>query len=407
MVADGRILDLLFVGGLPPFRAGSAISTLQLLVGFAARGHRVRAVAPVTPELEPETATIAAGAPGVELSWMRLPEFDWTPDIPASPAYRALERAEVERVVSPLIAARRPDVLIVGHESWAWHIPELARVNRLPSLQLVRGNPVRGILSGTYPPGPAEQLLAEFRKVDAIVCVARYMADGLRELGFANVSAIWNAVDTERFRPRPKDPALLRALSIDKRDLVVGHVATAKAIKRPMDLVQSAAQALRIEPRLRYLMVGDGALRPCLEAACRELGLAERFRFVGWVDYERVPDYINLCDLVVLPSEGEGMARVYLETQACGRVLLASDIASAREVVEPGQTGLLFARADVDDLTRQTLLAAADPALRAKIGRQARQRVEAHHMLEGAVAAYEAILRRIAVRPRATRPADS
>lgn len=402
MASQQGALDLLFVGGLPPFRAGSAISTLQLLVGFAARGHRVRAVAPVTPELEVATAAVAAGAPGVELHWLRLPEFDWTTDIPAAPTYRALERAEVERVVPPLIAARRPDVLIVGHESWGWHIPELARVNGLPSLQLVRGNPARGILNGTYPAEPAAQLLAEFRKVEAIVCVARYLADGLRGLGFASASAIWNAVDAERFQPRPKDPRLLRALALGEQDLVVGHLATAKAIKRPLDVVQSAARALPREGRLRYLMVGDGILRPSLEAAVRELGLAERFRFTGWVDYDQVPDYLNLCDLVVLPSEGEGLARVYLETQACGRVLLASDIAAAREVIEHGETGLLFARADVDDLTRQTLLAAADPTLRAKIGRQARQRVEAHHTLAGALSAYEAVLRRVAVGSRTT-----
>ena len=69
-----------------------------------------------------------------------------------------------------------------------------------------------------------------------------------------------------------------------------------------------------------------------------------RVRFAGWIDYARMPDYINLGDIVVMPSESEGLARVYLEAQACARVLVASDIPPAREVVTEGETGLLFPR---------------------------------------------------------------
>jgi glycosyltransferase involved in cell wall biosynthesis len=55
-----------------------------------------------------------------------------------------------------------------------------------------------------------------------------------------------------------------------------------------------------------------------------------------------MPDYINLADIVVMPSAAETQALVYLETQACARLLLASDIPGAREVIVDGETGLLF-----------------------------------------------------------------
>jgi glycosyltransferase involved in cell wall biosynthesis len=388
-------LDLLFIGGLPPFAAGSAISTLQLLEGFAARGHRVRAVAPITPETATAGAGVDAGS-AVAISWYPVPDFDWTPNIPAPDSYRQLERAGIERAVGTLLAARRPDVLIVGHEAWAWYGPAIAQRQGLPCLQLIRGNPGRGLVEGSYPAGPGAELLTELRKVDLIVTVARYLADGFRRLGFANASHIWNAVDLAAFAPRPPDPALRRELAIGPDEIVVSYVATAKAIKRPHDLIDSAALALRQAPRLVYLMVGDGPLRAELEAACRQKGLWDRFRFVGWVDYARVPDYLNLSDLVVLPSEAEGLARVYVETQACGRVLLASDIPAAREVIEPGVSGLLFARGDCQALAAQTLRVAADPDLRQAIGRAARQRAETYHGLAGAVSAYECLLRLIA-----------
>ncbi len=391
-------LDILFVGGLPPFRAGSAISLFQLLAGIAGLGHAVGALTPITPDTLDQGDRFAAAHPEVSLHWLHLPHFDFTTDIPAPEGYRRCERVELLRVATPLVAARRPDLAVCGHESWAWHVPELARIHGLPCLQLVRGNPIRGILDGTYPTEPARQLLAELRKTELIVAPAEHMAAGLRRLGF-DARVVPNAIDLRQFAPQPSDKALARELCVGDDDVIVAHVANTKAIKRPMDVVESAAIALRRDPRLLYLIVGDGILRGDVEAACRRHGIRHRFRFVGWVAYERVPSYVNLADLVVLPSEGEGMSRVYLETQACAKVLVASDIPAAREVVEHGRTGLLFRKGDPLDLAEKTLLAAADPALRAEIGRRALERVQAH-ALDRAVAAYVELMR-VVLRRRA------
>jgi glycosyltransferase involved in cell wall biosynthesis len=198
----------------------------------------------------------------------------------------------------------------------------------------------------------------------------------------------------------------MRELRIADDDVVVSQVGNLKAIKRPLDLVESAARALPRNPRLLYLIVGDGILRREVEAACTRLGVTDRFRITGWVPYEQVPPYMSLADLVVVASEGEGLARVYLEAQACGKVLIASDIAAAREVVETGATGFLFRKADPLDLAEKTLLAAADPALRAAIGRRAHARVQIHD-LDKAVAAYIALMREILARGATERSASS
>jgi glycosyltransferase involved in cell wall biosynthesis len=146
-----------------------------------------------------------------------------------------------------------------------------------------------------------------------------------------------------------------------------------------------------------------------METACRRYGIASHFRFVGWVPYDDVAAYLNLADLVVMPSDSEAQARVYLETQACGRTLVASDVAGARHVVEDGETGLLFHKADVAHLTATILRAAADPGLRHRIGARARERVRAAHSLEAVAAAYsdaiEDVLERRARRARTRRMA--
>ena len=116
---------------------------------------------------------------------------------------------------------------------------------------------------------------------------------------------------------------------------------------------------------------------------------------------------MNLADLVVMPSEREGLARVYLEAQACGKTLIASDIAAAREVVIHGQTGLLFRMGDVQDMADKIVLAAGDPALREAIGTPAREHVLGHHDLEAIAEEYLVLVRdlvRRGCRPPATRP---
>ena len=206
----------------------------------------------------------------------------------------------------------------------------------------------------------------------AVISPGRHLADLVREHGVDRVTVIPTAVDIEQFAPRPKDPALLQALEIPDA-VVVTHVSNLKPVKRPMDLVESASAAIRRDGRLVYLIVGDGPLRGPMESACRDAGIQHRFRFVGWVDHAEIPAYLNLADMVVMPSEWEALARAYVETQACGRALVASDIRAAREVIVDGETGVLFRPGDVADLTEKILALAGAPERRPRsAGRRAR-----------------------------------
>jgi glycosyltransferase involved in cell wall biosynthesis len=137
---------------------------------------------------------------------------------------------------------------------------------------------------------------------------------------------------------------------------------------------------------LLYLFVGEGDHREELERLSNQLGIREQMRFEPFVDYGLMPRYMNLADLVVVASEFEGLARMYLEAQACAKTLICSDIPAAREVITPGETGLLFRKGDVDDLADKTLLAADDSVLRAEIGRRSLDQVQAYSSHEVACA---------------------
>jgi glycosyltransferase involved in cell wall biosynthesis len=371
-------MNILCVGTLPPHPGGSAISGALLFAGLAAAGHSVRVLSPITAEALRSGDAFAARHSNIRVTRFEVPYFESAPNLPATDAYRQTEREQIRALLPALIGAERPDIIFMTRETFTWDAPNIARAHSVPCVLRTAGATTFGIVNHTLPDSETEQLLGQFQKADLIVSPAMHLAERLRQLGLRRVKVIWNAVDLHCFSPRPKDAVLLRDLTIREDDIVVAHVSNLKSLKRPLDIVDAAAKALRQNPRLLYLIVGDGPGRQAMEHACQESGTSERFRFVGWIDYDRMPDYINLADIVALPSEAEAQARVYLETQACARLILASNIPGAREVIIDGETGLLFRTGDSEDLAAKTLRAAASAEARAAIGKRARARVEAH-----------------------------
>jgi glycosyltransferase involved in cell wall biosynthesis len=382
---------LLWAGPLPPHQGGSALSGFQLLVGLARTGHRIRSLAPITPETAEAGARFDAEHPPLGVTRFEVPYSETSPHTPAAESYRQAEQRAVETGLSRLIERDRPDVVILGRETFAWQAPTTAERHALPCILRIAGGFLAGVMAGNYHAALVSRWVAQVRKVDLVTAQTESVAADLGTLGLTKIRIIPNGVDLRLFSPAPRPQDLGRELGIAGDRLVVMHVSNLKPLKRALDLVESAARAVREDPRLVYVVVGDGIDRGPMEAACRGHGLVDHFRFVGWVPYPRVASYLHLADVVVMPSESEAQARVYLETQACARVLVASDIAAARHVVDDGETGLLFRKGDVGDLTAKILQAAADPALRARIGASARRAVAAHS-LDGVAAAYSAAI---------------
>lgn len=370
-------MKILSVTTLPPHQGGSAISNSLLLTGFAAAGHAVRVLSPLSTEDRAGGDPFAAAHPEIAVTRFPVPFAEVAPNLPASGDYRRVEREHIGRLLPELIRQDRPDLVFIGRETFAWDAPDIARRHAIPCVLRAAGSMTIGLLHGTLPAEDVRRLMAQYHKVDRIICPAEHLAARLRSKGFSHVTVIWNGVDSSRFSPRAKDPALMRRWSLTEADVVVAHVSNLKSLKRPLDLVDAAA-LVAYDPRLQYLVVGDGPVRQGMEDACRERQIAARFRFAGWIEHDAMPAYLNLADVVVMPPEDEAQARVYLETQSCGRVILASDIPAAREVIANGETGVLFRMGDAADLATNMLRLADDAELRTIIGRNARRRIAAH-----------------------------
>lgn len=119
--------------------------------------------------------------------------------------------------------------------------------------------------------------------------------------------------------------------------------------KRPHDLLQAFAKADVKGAHLVF--AGDGSLRASLEAEAQALGIAERVRFLGFVNQSGLPCAYSASDLFVLPSEYEPFGVVVNEAMLSGCAVIVSDQVGARfDLVRERETGYVFPMGNIDAL---------------------------------------------------------
>jgi glycosyltransferase involved in cell wall biosynthesis len=92
-----------------------------------------------------------------------------------------------------------------------------------------------------------------------------------------------------------------------------------------------------------------------------------------WGRRTDMPAVLAESNVVCLPSYGEGLAKVLLEAAACGRAIVTTDVPGCREVVQPGENGLVVAPRNASALADAFVTLIKDPSLRARMGSRGRQ----------------------------------
>lgn len=149
-------------------------------------------------------------------------------------------------------------------------------------------------------------------------------------------------------------------------------------------LLRAADRLRRSHPGLRVLIAGrEGSATPELERLMDELDLARTVRFLG--HREDVPEILAAADAFVFPSLFEGLPGAVIEAMALGLPVVASAIAPLREVIEPGENGLLVPAGSVESLADAVGPLLEDPARREALGRRGRELYEERWTLETSV----------------------
>jgi glycogen(starch) synthase len=288
-----------------------------------------------------------------------------------------------------LLRRWRPDVTLaffgVPGGAVAWH---LRSVLGIPYVVSLRGGDVPGFRP--YDFALYHRLIAPvIRRVwhGAQAVVAN--SQGLHQLASrfdsrVPIDIIPNGVDLARF-------AVSERTWEPPRMLFVGRVVYQKGL----DLLLEALGGLRQIP-WELVVAGDGSQREPLTGRARDLGLAERIRFAGWLRGDKILQAYRRANLLVFPSRHEGMPNAVLEAMAAGLPVIASRIAGNEELVVDGETGVLVPAEDPGALQQALAALLPDSKRRAAMGAAGRKRVGERYTWDQVAAAYHELLSKAA-----------
>jgi glycosyltransferase involved in cell wall biosynthesis len=223
-------------------------------------------------------------------------------------------------------------------------------------------------------PGMADPRdFADLQLADAIVADG-WAAEHLPAALGRPVDHVPKGVDVETFRPDAPNLRGLLGLGGRRVALVVSRLVPIKNVALALDAMALAAQA---HEDLVLLLVGDGPLRPALQARAAALNLNGRVIFAGSVPHAAMPAWYRTADLFVLPSEFDNSPNVALEAMASGVAVVATDVGGLRQYIRPGVNGDLVPAGDAAALARAIGRYIDDPGLLVRVGHRNRMDVVA------------------------------
>ncbi len=283
---------------------------------------------------------------------------------------KLLERLSFGLTTLPLLWRERYDII------------HIQKPYDLPIAQLVRK--IRGskLLFGCHGKDffPLDRLFS--RKVDGAVSCSHYNAETVQEHYGILPVVVNNGIDVELFAPRPLRPEL-RAQFAPNGESVLMFVGRLVRWKGPQYLIEALPLLNTKGLRARAVIAGEGTYRPDLEALAARLGVSEQVLFLGNVPNGELPDYYAAADIIVGTSfANETFGIALCEAAACERPIVASAFGGFKEVVQDGETGLLYRPQDAADLAAKVEVLLRDPALRRQMGQAGRTFVLANYTWE-------------------------
>jgi glycosyltransferase involved in cell wall biosynthesis len=410
---------LVATDSFPPVCGGSGWSTWELVRGLTARGHHVEVIkvaAGPRSDLQEGTyescrvTSMTIRAPAVpfvrnliknEQLWRRLARY-LTATRLAGDSVDILHAQHVMTTVPAIRAGRQAGVPVVATVRDYWPVCYWSDLIYDPDQpHLCEGCSTAMMTRCVRPRAGAAHLAAwplipymranlatkrrTLGRADALIAVSSAIARDLRarapELRDTPIYTIPNPVDMAALdavgaaagRPRP-GPYVLYA----------GKLATNKGVQHLVPAIERAGIDWPV------IVAGDGPLRGALEADARARGVD--LQVLGWRSRPEVWAWMRHATMLAFPSYGpESLSRVLIEAAALGTPIAAMDTGGTRDILRPGETGLLSSTPE--GLARDLATLAADDRLRASLGAAAQADVHVRFSATSVVERVEQVYR--------------
>lgn len=258
----------------------------------------------------------------------------------------------------------------------------LLRLTRLPYCVYAHGEEIGGACSSRQ---LTLLMRCAYRFAHRIVANSNNTRGLLRALGVPDrkIILIHPGVDVDRFRPCDDVSRTRTRLGLDGARVLlsVGRLQRRKGHDMVLRSLPTIAAVL---PDIRYVIVGTGEEEARLHHLAQELNTAHRVEFRTAVSDEELPNYYGACDLFVMPNREEpdhdieGFGIVFLEANACGKVVIGGKSGGTADAIVNGETGLRVDGESPQAIAEAVIDLLRNPERAASMGRKGRDRVVQH-----------------------------
>jgi glycosyltransferase involved in cell wall biosynthesis len=242
------------------------------------------------------------------------------------PMYDALAAAHAEEEIGAIVTPLRPSLVVPPIFSRRWSIPQTLLVEGLMTRTLREIAPFRGAV-------PLANIVATLNAANSRCVFTAYdeASEWIGSLPLVSedkISVFPHGINPDEMSPVPENLAREKVgLDVSPDTIVIGFVGSFKWYHR-LDLLVEATALLRAEGvSVHLLLTGEGPQLSEIQERCTELGIDDAVTFTGFVEHERVHEYISACTAlygVIDPDHWGSPMKIY-EYLACGRRVIAYD----------------------------------------------------------------------------------
>jgi glycosyltransferase involved in cell wall biosynthesis len=374
---------LLICDSYPPVLGGSEIEAQRVSAAMIRRGHQVH--------------VLCAGGPPMPA----VREWIDPAGVPVSILTRMSRGVWKDRVFAAEVALtiwkRRKSYDIVYFLMQGLHLAAGLPLTRLlgkPAVVKIAGSSVIPLMRKSRM-GRRELDWMQRWRVPVMVLNDGMMEEA-RADGFSDDQLVWmpNPVDPDEFRPAlPGESAAWREshgiATGAPVAIYVGRLSGEKGLK---GLIGGFARAAHQYPGALLLLVGDGAMRPELEALARDANLnPEQIRFIGRVPPTEIPAWLRASDIFALTSPSEGFACALLEAMAAGLPSVVSAIPANLQLIDDGIHGVTVPFDSEAKISEAFLELFRNAGERSNMGYAAHRRAVDNYSTDKVIERYEAL----------------
>ncbi|HWM33539.1 MAG TPA: glycosyltransferase [Pseudolysinimonas sp.] len=319
---------------------GSATFTRALAAGLVSRGHEVHVMVPA----HGKSGTFTEEHSGQKMTVHRVYSWRWYPH----PWLRFMLPWRVKANAERIVRAVKPDVIhfqshiVVGRglatAAEKYRIRLVGTNHTMPENMLQHVQVLPRFMLGWLVKIQWSSARKWFSKADELTAPTRRAADYFeKSTGLHNVHAISCGIDSSLYTPdfSPRERNIITFLGrLDE--------------EKHVDELLAAVARLDPELDVEVQIVGDGESRRGLEAKARELGVADRTRFLGKVSYPELKAALTRTTVFGMPSRAELQSIATMEALASGLPVVAANAMALPHLVHHGVNGYLYEPGDVD-----------------------------------------------------------